>query len=349
MKYVLLRFFCSKNKIHVFLSAICFLGFLALCLYIAYMILTVSAGYQKWKPVYENLGEDWYYYLTDSAQFEPNAVQKYLEQNDGAVSLNEYREQNKMFIENGGFFYDRTSEGVIFEADAARVKEIESMFDIEGQIIPLFDIADKESDFFEVVEIWEVVRMLVLGIITDIFAVFWFSYSLKKGREELEYLSWIHFDQKKVRRLYCFIPFDTACILWFLSFGAVWIPNNHMPFWRIYYYIPLIMFGIIALNAVIMAALYRLVWNRQYRRQMKEFQANDKKRRYVEDLTLFDNLKLILLAQGFSERGADELVKQVLDEKQIRFCAGRPVGGVIGDERTAFYDLQDQLMNVNTP
>lgn len=345
MSYKLLHFFCFKNKIHGLLTIVCFLCFLVTCLYIGYMILTVSAGYQKWKPVYEKLDENWYYYLTDSPYFEPSAAQKYLEQNEDAVSLNEFREQNKLFIENNGFFYDPYSEGVIFEAETERVKEIESMFDIEGQIVPLFDIADKESDFLRVVGIPKIIMTFVLGIIADVFAVCWFSYSLKKGSEELKYLHWINSDMKSVGRLYCFIPFYAAAGLWLLSFGAVWIPNNHTRFWRIYYYIPLIMLGIIAVNAVIMVMLYRLVWNKKYRRLVEDFRTDEKEgRMYVDDLTLFDNLKLILLAQGFSESGADELLKQMLGEKQILFCARRPLAAVIGEERVSFYDLQDRLM-----
>lgn len=64
---------------------------------------------------------------------------------------------------------------------------------------------------------------------------------------------------------------------------------------------------------------------------------------FVSYLSIIDNLKLILVAQGFSEKAAVRSIKPVLAERGI--CAGNMLYRFT--ERIIFFEIQDLLLDVN--
>lgn len=72
--------------------------------------------------------------------------------------------------------------------------------------------------------------------------------------------------------------------------------------------------------------------------------AQRKKHIFIGDLTLEDNLVLILMAQGYSEKPAEKLAGQIIEEEQISFCAKHQMATCPGDAKLKFFQLQDRLL-----
>ncbi len=86
------------------------------------------------------------------------------------------------------------------------------------------------------------------------------------------------------------------------------------------------------------------MWNKKYNSVSEVNDENTGKYPYIKELSLIDNLKLILVAQGISEEAAIEMLLPLLKEKGIEFCANRRMSQVTGDERIIFLKLQGDLM-----
>lgn len=76
---------------------------------------------------------------------------------------------------------------------------------------------------------------------------------------------------------------------------------------------------------------------------MNSLLASDVKHLYIDDLTLCNNLKAILLAQGDTERSASKMVEQLLIEKELSYCAERRMEHITGGERLIFLACREKL------
>lgn len=65
---------------------------------------------------------------------------------------------------------------------------------------------------------------------------------------------------------------------------------------------------------------------------------------FISEISLVDNLKLALLIQGFTEHIARELVMEKVKEREIAYCAKRPMSQVVGKERVQFFQIQDEML-----
>ena len=107
----------------------------------------------------------------------------------------------------------------------------------------------------------------------------------------------------------------------------------------------LIVAGAFLIAAFVLYMVWRGMLNRRLEGLREGADASKENHIFVGQLSLLDNLKLILMAQGFSEKTSEEVIFPLLKEKQIHYCAKRLMFREVGEARLIFFELQDRLRN----
>lgn len=341
MKNKLLQLFYSKEKGYLILFL---LLFVMAGIYTVYILLNVLAVHYRWKPMKE-LDENWYYY--SDGVFDPDELETYLLEHQGGVYVIDFRKANCSYMDPDDIGWDdEYAAGVIFSASADMREKLKKDFAEAGRAIPISAIIKKECDFLRVPGTLPLFILLFIWVMAVGSGVFWFRCALRKSEEEQRYLAYIGNSPKKLRRWFCSWFLWVVFGAWLLSFCAVFLPEPNRfttsSFWRIYPEVPVAMLLVDGVMAFLIYGLNRRLWNRENVAN-EAFGQDEVMRIFIAELSLSDNLKLILLTQGFSERVAEELVAQMIEEKGISFCAKRSMAGVV-KERIVFYELQDRLL-----
>ncbi|MCM1245571.1 MAG: hypothetical protein NC293_08030 [Roseburia sp.] len=293
----------------------------------------------------KELDDNWYYY-SDGAH-DPDELETYLLENQDGMYVIDFRKANCSYVDSDDIGWDdRYAAGIIFSATADVREKITKDFAEMAGAIPVSTIIERECDFFRVPGMLPVFILLILWGLAVGSGVFWFCHALEKSQEEQRYLAYIGNPPAKLRRWFCSCFVWGVFVMWLISFCAVFLPEPNFfttsAFWRIYPEIPVVM---LLVGALMTFLIYLLNCKKWESRNVAEeaFGRDDVMRLFISELTIFDNLKLILLVQGFKENVADGLVMQMLEEKEIRFLANRCMSGVV-KERVVFYELQDRLL-----
>lgn len=341
MKKKLLRLFYSKEKgcLILFLLLFAIAG-----IYTAYILLNILSVHYRWEPMKE-LDENWYYYSDE--MFDPDEFETYLLEHQDGMYVIDFRKANCSYVDADDIGWDdKYATGVIFSATADMWEKVKKDFAEAGRAIPVSTIIEKECDFFRVPGTLPVFILLFIWVLAVGSGVFWFCRTLGKSQEEQRYLAYVGNPPKKLKRWFCSCFAWGVSGAWLFSFCAVFLPEpdrfTTSVFWRIYPVFAVVMF---LTGGVMVFLIYRLNCKRWNRGNAAEeaFGRDDVMRIFIAELTLLDNLKLILLAQGFKENASQEFVIQMLEEKGIRFLANRCMAGVV-KERIVFYELQDRLL-----
>lgn len=341
MKNKLLQLFYSKEKRFLFL----FLVLFAMAgIYTVYILLNVLSVHYRWKPVKE-LDKSWHYY--SDGMFDPDILEIYLLEHEGGMYVIDLRKTNCSYIDPDDIGWDdEYATGVIFSASGDTLEELQKILPKAKEIIPVSDIVKKECDFFRVPGVMPLVILLFIWTLAVGSGVFWFLFALGKSKEEQQYLAYIGNPPKKLKRWFCscFLRFIPGA--WLVSFCAYFLPEpgffDRSAFWMIYPEIPVVTLLVSGGMAFLLYLLNGNVWARRNMAD-KVYGTGETMRIFIAELSLFDNLRLILLAQGFKEEAAENLVMQMLEEKGIRFLANRCMSSVV-KERIVFYELQDRLL-----
>lgn len=341
MKKKLLQLFYSKEKgcLVLFLLLFAIAG-----IYTVYILLNILAVHYRWKPMKE-LDENWYYY--SDGVIDPDKLETYLLEQQGGVYVIDFRKANCPYVDPDDIGWDdEYAIGVIFSAPADMREKLKKDFAEAGRAIPVSAIIKKECNFLRVPGTLPLFILLFIWALAVGSGVFWFCRALGKSQEEQRYLAYIGNPPGKLRRWFCSRFVWGVFVMWLLSFCAIFLPEpdrfTTSAFWRIYPEVPVVILLTCGAMAFLIYILNCKTWKRENAAE-EVFGRDDVMRIFIAELTLSDNLKLILLAQGFKENVAQGLVTQMLEEKEIRFCANRCMAGVV-NERIVFYELQDRLL-----
>ena len=218
------------------------------------------------------------------------------------------------------------------------------------KIVPVPDIIKEEWRTATENGALSVLFTLVIWGITMAGGIFWFRKALEQSGEENEYLFLVGFSPQAVRARYSRCVWFYFLIAFFISFVPrilAYFPSTlhyvftDFEFWRIYPCVILGMFLFYFFTFVLINQWFKKAWKKEYGEGNL---IQEKKHIFISDLTLEDNLALILIAQGYSEKTAESLVGQMVEEKKISFCAKHQMATCPGEAKLIFFQLQDKLL-----
>ena len=107
---------------------------------------------------------------------------------------------------------------------------------------------------------------------------------------------------------------------------------------------PLVVLGLQCMVCVLGVLCLKLV-NRKYVQKAAEYLGNcPLQRLYIDDLSVKDNLVLILSAQGYKSKWAEEYVASVLEEREVSYCKNRRADMLSQEERMIINKIRDELL-----
>lgn len=239
--------------------------------------------------------------------------------------------------------YDEAA-GVFFRASDEAVRTLQIEHAIGDRITSVAHILELYGGYHYVVGYFRVSVVIVFWMIAMVFLFIWYRYLLNRSTRELAYLSYIGYDARTVLKRYGSMYVWLLPAGWLISCAAYFLPNNFDAFWRMHWYIPAVAIVLYSAVGAIGFGLFVLIFkNNMGKRGADALLASDLKHLYIEDLTMKDNLKAILLAQGYSDRAAANMARQMLVEKELAYCADRPMDRLSGEERLRFLECREKL------
>lgn len=344
MNNKLCQLFLEKQRNYLMVFAV-LLTISGLC--VNYQLMTYASFYYKWQSLF-GYDEGWYWYSDEDK--EHNEIENYLIAEQDAVSVHEYRVENYRYIDGEDVGWDKVDYGVFFRAEEKDITDLRKKFKDYMKIRPVPDIVREEWRTATENGAMSLLFTLVIWGITMAGGVFWFRKALEQSGEGIDYLLLVGFSPQAVRARYGRSIWFHFLIAFFISFAPrllAYFPSTlhyvftDFEFWRIY---PCIILGMLLfyfLTFVLLNQWFKKAWKREYGEGNL---AQGKKHIFIGDLTLEDNLVLILMAQGYSEKPAEKLAGQIIEEEQISFCAKHQMATCPGDAKLKFFQLQDKLL-----
>ncbi len=234
--------------------------------------------------------------------------------------------------------------GVFFRASENELQNLQIGMGALDRISSVADILKSDGGFHNVVGYFRLSVIVVFWVLAVLFILLWYRYLLGRSKRELAYFTYIGFDRRALAKRYGVFQFRLLAAGWVLSCSAYLMPNHFDGFWRMHAYIPAVAAVLYAAAGVACFGVFVLIFKKRIKREgMDELLASDVNYLYMDDLTMCDNLKAILLAQGDTERAASKMVEQLLIEKELSYCAERRMGQITGDERLVFLACREKL------
>lgn len=348
MKRKLFVLFCRKMKFMTFTFVVILI---VAGINTQWNLTRVYVNDLKWKPVTELEG-DWYFYYHDvTKSMSEDGLLIYLRTKCASMDLQEFR-----MSRDPSFWVhdtDKYSYGDIFQVSESKMNQLKEQFVEAERIFSLSYIIGVETGFHSVLGSTRIIIMAFLWMITLIYGIVWFYVCMNKSEEMNRYLIWIKMSKTRIRNTFCLVPIGIVVAAWLVSFvtflplyenwemlidGMEELKYHGKPY-------PGVEFAVAAVFLVTALFLYVcwwVIWNRAYNRLLFSIEKTDS-HFFVSYLSIIDNLKLILIAQGFSEKAAARSIKPLLAKRGI--CAGNMLHQFT--ERIIFFEVQDLLLDVN--
>lgn len=350
MKKKLIRLFFQKERKFLFLSVMLFV---VSGIYLGYQLMTYTSFYYNWEFAMD-LDDTWYWYWDNQVNYDQyDEIEKFLLEKRGGISGYEYRHKHCRYAYLDQVGWDKFDCGVLFQASQQEIEDLREKFPDFQQILTVPEFVKEERRTVSENGYFAFGVMVLIWGISIGTGVFWFRKALLHSEEEYRYLRYVGYPLSKIRRMYCTSFFCFFPLIYIGAFAprilAVFPSGLHlvftrMEFWRIYPCIPLLLLLFLVLALSILSVLYLKVWDKTMKKDIS-FGASE--HRYIGELSLAENLELILIAQGYSEKAAQNLVKEVVSQKEIAFCANHIMSLCPGREKMTFYKLQEELLNAD--
>lgn len=344
MKKKMVSIFLSKKK--TVLTA--FILLMIICsINAAYTSYLAIANQYRWFPI-RQLSQDWYFYPFRDWSDE---FQLYIMEEYQAEFLYDFMREKGVGTENGGWDEAFTStNGCVFQVEEEQYRMLIEKFANAAYLIPLSEQVQKYGSMFNDIGGMELLIGILIWLLAFAAALLWFRKSVEESEEELRYLSYAGHSLKTIRKIYCFAHWRVIFVAWVLSAGAVFLPNVYGDYGIAHPMVTLIMLlvnGLLFfLTGLLFYQLFRSILDDLYHQfDCDKMSEEENQRIYIGELSVKDNLILILMAQGYSEKAAEQMTEILLAEREIRFCANRLMEQMAGgDERIKFFEIQDQLL-----
>lgn len=249
-------------------------------------------------------------------------------------------------------WYQRSS-GIFFQADEAEITEVKEKCKSYGTIYKVSDILTQNNPIYGNDRYKSIVTCVLFSLFCVIYLVVWLTCVLRANEKDFAYLTYINGhltgDQKKKkinfyrRKIFTNIFFLIPLVFLF-SFAAWFLPNELDGFWEMKLYIPLIVLGIQCTVCVLGVLCLKLV-NGEFAQKAAEYLEDcPLQRLYIDDLSVKDNLVLVLSAQGYKPKWAEEYVAAVLGEREVSYCKNRRADMLSQEERMIINKIRDELL-----
>lgn len=234
--------------------------------------------------------------------------------------------------------------GVFFRAPADGVREFQATRAGGDRITSVRRILELYGGYHYVVGYFRVSVLVVLWGIAMVFLFGWYRYLLNRSTKELACFSYAGYDTGKLLRRYGSMYLRLLAAGWLISCAAYFMPNNFDGFWRMRWYIPAVaavLYGVVGLAGY---GLFMLIFRNGVKKRASDaLLHSDERYLYIGDLSVGDNLKIFLLAEGYSDRAASGMARQLLEEAELGYCVDRPMERITGEERIRFLACREKL------
>lgn len=249
-------------------------------------------------------------------------------------------------------WYQRSS-GIFFQADENEMIEVEEKCNNYGTIYKVRDILTQNNPIYGNDRYKSIVTCAFFSLFCVIYLAVWLTYVLRANEKDFAYLTYINGhltgrQQKKRINHYCNKIFATVFLLippiYFLSFVAWFLPNELDGFWEMELFMPLIVLGIQCMVCVLGVLCLKLA-NRKYAQKAAEYLENcPLQKLYIDDLSVKDNLVLLLSAQGYKAKWSEEYVAAVMEEREVSYCKNRRADMLSHEERIIINKIRDEFL-----
>lgn len=249
-------------------------------------------------------------------------------------------------------WYQRSS-GIFFQADEDEMIKVKEKCNNYGTIYKVRDILTQNNPVYGNDRYKSIVTCVLSSLFCVIYLAVWLTCVLRANEKDFAYLTYINGhltgDQKKKRiNHYGSKIFATAFLLIppasLFSFAAWFLPNELDGFWEMELFMPLVVLGLQCMVCVLGVLCLKLV-NRKYVQKAAEYLGNcPLQRLYIDDLSVKDNLVLVLSAQGYKSKWAEEYVASVLEEREVSYCKNRRADMLSQEERMIINKIRDELL-----
>lgn len=250
------------------------------------------------------------------------------------------------------------SSGTFFHAEADEIGEFQKSFGESGTIYPVGDILEKADPLYQGEGKKRGIKLLLMSSFCVIYLVVWISVIFMKNKRDFAYFMYINDHlrgkarKKKNQHYYnrfFRVPFICVLPAFFLSFAAYFLPNDVESFWGVRFYMPFVIPGIQFMICLTGFLLLRFI-NRNYASRVSGYvESCDTRKLFIDDLSISDNLVLMLTEKGFSYSWAQNYVREVLTERQLAYCQGRRADMLSDEERMQINKIEEEFLLTDTP
>lgn len=245
------------------------------------------------------------------------------------------------------------SSGTFFYAEADEIGEFRKSFPESGIIYPVGDILKKADPLYWGEGKKRGIKLLLMSSFCVIYLVVWISVILMKNKRDFAYLMYVndHLQEKERKKenqhyynRFFRVPFICILPAFLLSFAAYFLPNDVESFWEVRFYMPFIIPGIQFAVCLAGFVILRLI-NRNYAGRVWDYLENCNTRKlFIDDLSIFDNLVIMLTAKGFSYSWSENYVQEVLAGRTLAYCRKRRADMLSDEERMQINEIKEEIL-----
>lgn len=238
--------------------------------------------------------------------------------------------------------------GIFFQAERNIVSEINLLYREEGEIVPVSQVIEEFNEYGHGIEglgEFRISLILAFWVGAILCTVCWQRYVLKESVEELSYLIYIKYDETVVWRRFLRASFSRYIWAWLISCLAYFLPNDYEGFWKMHWYIPAVSLGISVVAGALSRWISYMHLKARYRSGTQQYLGETELVNYlhIPDLSVADNLLLIMVAQNYPERMGTRMVDAFLTEREISY-RNRRMSYLDMQRKFEFYEMRDELL-----
>ncbi len=237
------------------------------------------------------------------------------------------------------------SAGIFFQASQSDVSEMDVTYRNEEDILSVPQIVEEYGGYSQRERISQIGTCLILWVGSVLYLMFWQGSILQRSLEELSYLMYINFNKILIWRRFLRASASRLGAAWLISCMAYFLPNEYDWFWNMHWYIPVVAISLYVAAGCFGRWLSYMYFKERYLSQTQKYlgEAQLQNYLYIDELSVSDNLLLVLLAQNYPERTAARMVKALLVERDI-YYRNRRMKNLDMQKKFEFYALRDELL-----
>lgn len=227
--------------------------------------------------------------------------------------------------------------GMIFDRNSLESEEWMEEYAKSGSFISMKEVYEKSGEERRVSGREKIVgvSLLLVAVIALLVWVFWV---MNRCGQDICYLLCVGFSRRKLYGVIIHMAGILLLTAFFLSFAAYVLPNRNEDTWEMSVLAPAAaLAGYLVVWAVSSGLTWLLYRNHKFETDMEIL--------FIDDMTLLDNIRFWLLAQGYSAKASVSVAEAMLEKKEIAFCAKRRMDRLGMEQKIWFGQITDGFRN----